>query len=169
MKKIIEIYCCDVCGKEVDGKKDLENMILPCKETETEVDMTSTVELCAECTGKVRNLIFGSFAKVFVYENGEVHRVELPKVESPKVEPPKVDTTVAAVKTRIIPAAAAPIKAKEEPAPAKIDDSWGDEVREMLKNGKTVNDIALHYGLNKSTTYNRMNNLGISPKQFRPR
>lgn len=185
MKKIIEIYCCDVCEKEVKGKKDLEDMMLPCKETETEVDMTSTLELCAECADKVRNLIFGSFAKVFVYDNGEVHRVELPKDEKPKV-----DTTVSTVSTRIIPKAAAalekcakaakefdnaiekaaePIKAKEEPAPAKIDDSWGDEVREMLKNGKTVHEIAQHYGLNKSTTYNRMNNLGISPKQYRPR
>lgn len=186
MKKIIEIYCCDVCEKEVNGKKDLEDMILPCKETETEVDMTSTLELCEECAGKVRNLIFGSFAKVFVYDNGKVHRVELPKVEAPKV-----DTTVSTVSTRIIPKAAAALekvakaavefdnaieKAVEpKAAPAspiyqnesKGNEEWGDEVREMLKNGKTVTEIAAHYNLNKSAAYKRMSNLGISPKQFR--
>lgn len=179
MKKIIEIYCCDVCEKEVKGKKDLEDMMLPCKETETEVDMASTLELCAECAGKVRKLIFGSFAKIFVYENGEVHRVERPKV---------VDTTVPAVKTRIIPKAAAALEKAAKAAEAAAvpmaelattinktnvtneeyaKEEWADEVREMLKEGKTVTEIAAHYNLNKSAAYKRMSNLGISPKQFR--
>ena len=188
MKKVIEIYCCDVCEKEVDGNKDLEKIVLPCKEMQTEVDVSSTFELCTECASKVRSLIFGSLAKIFIYENGDIHRVELPKTKP--AEQPKMITKAAAALKEVAKAAVKTKTAfdevtkaaedakmaaepKAEPATpqneSKTNEEWGNEVREMLKNGKTVHEIALHYGLNKSTTYNRMNALGISPKQYRPR
>lgn len=198
MKKIIEIYCCDVCEKEVEGKSYLKSMIIPSKDAETEVDTISTVELCPECTNKVKTLIFGSFATVYTNVDGTVHKVKLPEVEPPKVEPPKVDTTVSSVSTRIIPKAAAALdkvskaavdtmkkikvtvpgpEPKIEPVvepniPNKkemTNEEWAEEVKEMLKNGKKVTEIAAHYGITKSVAYHRMYDVGISPKQYRPR
>ncbi|MBQ9699542.1 MAG: hypothetical protein IJV71_02875, partial [Lachnospiraceae bacterium] len=153
------------------------------KDAETEVDTCSAVELCTECAGKVRNLIFGSFAKIFTNTDGTVHKVELPKVETVAAALEKVSKAAeetkkmipkmpAALKKAVKAAEEAKVAAEPTTPPQKVapkDEEWANEVREMLKNGKTVHEIALHYGLNKSTTYNRMNHLGISPKQFRPR
>lgn len=167
MKKVIEIYCCDVCQKEVVIKDALNNVKLPCINSLSVPDY-ATFELCDDCEAKVRQVIYGNFAKITAY-SGEVHNVELPKNETVAAEPVKIapKATVAIEKKPKV------VEKNRTTTPPQIktetNEEWAEEVREMLKDGKTVADIAAHYNLTKTTAYKRMNNLGISPKQFRPR
>ena len=168
MKKVIEIYCCDVCQKEVPIKDALNDVKLPCINSLSVPDY-ATFELCDDCEAKVRRVIYGNFAKITAY-SGEVHNVEFPKNETVAAEPVKIApkaTVAIEKKPKIVERDGTTTTPPQNKA--ETNEEWAEEVREMLKNGKTVHEIALHYGLNKSTTYNRMNHLGISPKQFRPR
>lgn len=63
MAKIeITIYKCDICGKEVEDN-ELCTEHVPCY-GEGSYEVTAQVDMCKECSKKIRQVIYDNFAEI---------------------------------------------------------------------------------------------------------
>lgn len=59
-------YKCDVCGKEFDKEKDINKEKVPCYADGTYLTST-TLDMCKECSEKIRKVIYDNFAEIHDY------------------------------------------------------------------------------------------------------
>ena len=69
MAKIqITKYKCDICNKEFDSEKDVKATHIPCYGGERcEYHDEAQVDLCKDCSTKLREVIYNNFARIQNY------------------------------------------------------------------------------------------------------
>lgn len=59
-------YKCDVCGKEFEKEKDIRKETVPCY-SEGSFHSSTTLDMCGECSAKIRKVIYDNFAEIRDY------------------------------------------------------------------------------------------------------
>lgn len=68
-------YQCDVCKAEFEKEKDVESTAIPCYGGErNEYNSMCSLDLCKECAGKIRQVIYDNFAEISVYHGTYIRK-----------------------------------------------------------------------------------------------
>ncbi len=78
MAKIEKItYQCDVCKTEYENEKDMTSTIVPCYGGErNEYHTECRLDLCLECSKKLREVIYQNFAHITDYYGLQITKVK---------------------------------------------------------------------------------------------
>lgn len=61
-------YKCDICNKEFENEKSIKSESVPCYGGEEGAYRTNAcMDLCEECSTKIRRVIFDNFAEIIDY------------------------------------------------------------------------------------------------------
>ena len=74
MKRTVDIYSCDICGREVEDGKKLTELKLPCEDMYVG-RYVQQFEACPKCVERLRKVLYEKFAVINVFNN-KVQRVD---------------------------------------------------------------------------------------------